>query len=73
MSNLPPQAETDRLLTQTEAAAYLSVKESTLESWRSPARRQPLPFLKLGRLVRYRKADLDAFISAQLHVGQGEV
>lgn len=49
------------LLTRREAAAYLGVAEQTLAVWKCTGRRF-LPFVKIGRLVRYRKADLDAFI-----------
>jgi excisionase family DNA binding protein len=49
------------LLTRREAAAYLGVEEQTLAAWKCTGRRS-LPFVKIGRLVRYRKADLDAFI-----------
>jgi excisionase family DNA binding protein len=51
----------DLLLNDQEAADYLSVKRHTLAIWRSTGRYN-LPFVKLGRLVRYKKSDLDAFI-----------
>lgn len=50
------------LLTRREAAAYLDVSESTLAKW-ACAKRYALPYIKVGRLVRYRKADLDAFLA----------
>jgi len=53
------------LLTRREAAAYLGVAEQTLAVWKCTGRRS-LPFVKIGRLVRYRKADLDAFILEHL-------
>lgn len=53
------------LLTRREAAAYLGVAEQTLAVWKCTGRRS-LPFVKIGRLVRYRKADLDAFILQHL-------
>lgn len=53
------------LLTRREAAAYLGVAEQTLAVWKCTGRRS-LPFVKIGRLVRYRKADLDAFILKHL-------
>ena len=43
-----------------EAANYLGLQSSTLEAWR--CRGGGPAFVKLGRLVRYRHADLDAFI-----------
>lgn len=53
------------LLTRREAASYLGVAEQTLAVWKCTGRRS-LPFVKIGRLVRYRKADLDAFIIEHL-------
>lgn len=53
------------LLTRREAAAYLGIAEQTLAVWKCTGRRA-LPFVKIGRLVRYRKADLDAFIIEHL-------
>ena len=49
-------------LTTKEAATYLNVAESTLEAWR--CRGGGPPFLKLGKIVRYREADLDDFIES---------
>lgn len=47
-----------------EAATYLGVKPGTLEVWRC-TRRYALPFVKVGHLVRYRKADLDAWLASR--------
>lgn len=44
------------------AAAYLGVKPTTLAMWRS-TKRYPLPYIKVGRLVQYRKNHLDAFLA----------
>lgn len=52
------------LLTRREAAAYLGVTPETLAVWAS-TRRYPLRFVKIGRLSKYRKSDLDAFISSR--------
>lgn len=49
------------LLTRKEAADYLGVKEQTLACW-ACAGRYRLPFVRIGRLVKYRQQDLDAFI-----------
>lgn len=49
------------LLSRKEAAEYLGVSESTLAIWKCTGRYQ-LPCVKIGRLVKYRRADLDAFI-----------
>ncbi|WP_035374579.1 helix-turn-helix domain-containing protein [Pseudoduganella violaceinigra] len=43
------------------AALYLEVSEQTLAIWRC-TKRYPLPYIKVGRLVRYRLSDLEAFL-----------
>jgi excisionase family DNA binding protein len=52
------------LLPSAEAAAYLGVREQTLAVWRSTGR-YDLRFIKSGRLVRYRRADLDAWLESR--------
>jgi excisionase family DNA binding protein len=64
MTDFTELFKSKRLVTQQEAAEYLGIKVSTLESWRWSQRRRPLPFVKVGRLIRYRPEDLDAFIHA---------
>lgn len=54
------------LLTPEQVAKQLVVEETTLAVWRS-TRRQPLSFVKIGALVRYRRADVQAFIQSRLH------
>ena len=53
---------TDPLLTPPEAAAYLGVTENTLSVWRCVGR-YDIQFVKVGRLVKYRKSALDAFLN----------
>ncbi len=53
------------LLSRREAAAYLGVAEQTLAVWAS-TKRVHIPFIKLGKLVKYRKSDLDQFITKNL-------
>jgi excisionase family DNA binding protein len=45
-----------------QAAQMLGVTAGTLAVWRS-TRRYPLKFVRIGRKVRYRTADLEAFIT----------
>lgn len=54
-------AAVDSLLEPEKAAAFLQVKPETLQVWRS-TKRYPLAYVKVGRLVRYRQSDLDAFL-----------
>ncbi len=65
-----PHAGTD-LLSPTEAATLLGVAPGTLEVWRC-TRRYPLKYAKIGRLVRYKRADLLAFIESRT-VGAGTI
>ncbi len=49
------------LLSRDQAAAYLGIAVQTLAVWKS-AQRYDLPVVKVGRLVKYRRSELDAFI-----------
>lgn len=52
------------LLSRPEAARYLGVKPQTLASWAS-TKRVSIPYLKVGRRVLYRLADLDDWLNTQ--------
>lgn len=54
----------ERLLSRKEVAELLGCKESTLAVW-ACNKRYDLPFVKVGRLAKYRGSDVDAFISAR--------
>ncbi len=43
------------------SAEYLGVQEQTLAAWRC-TNRYPLPFIRVGRRIRYRIVDLDRFL-----------
>ncbi len=49
----------EKLLNEHEAAELLGVKVSTLRAWRIKGSK--LPFLRLGRAIRYDPADIEAF------------
>jgi predicted site-specific integrase-resolvase len=53
----------DVLKSPEQAAGVLNTSIQTLANWRATGR-YPLPYVKVGRLVRYRESDLAAFISA---------
>lgn len=53
---------TDQLRNEAEAAQKLGVKTGTLQVWRS-TKRYNLPFIKVGRLVRYKDSALDKFLA----------
>jgi len=59
-----PIRRSSELLDETEAADLLNLAPGTLSVWRSTGR-YALPFLKVGRRVRYRRADLEAWLSAR--------
>lgn len=52
------------LLTTEQAADYLGVTPRTLEVWRC-VKRHTIPYIKVGRLVKYRQADLDAWLASR--------
>ena len=49
------------LLDEKQAAAKLGITPGTLSVWRSTGR-YSLPFVKVGRNVRYRSSDLDRWL-----------
>jgi excisionase family DNA binding protein len=57
------------LLTVPEAAAFLRLKTSTIRAWTSQRR---IPFVKVGRLVRIRRSDLEALIAGSVVPAPGE-
>ena len=57
------------LLTNDEASVYLGVSPGTLEVWRC-TKRYKIPFIKVGRLVKYRKSALDNFLENQTVDGE---
>lgn len=54
----------DTLLTPEAAANFLGIRENTLAVWRC-TQRVDLPYVKVGRLVRYRRSALEAFLERQ--------
>jgi len=57
-------ATNQTFLDTIEAAQHLGLKKTTLEAWR--CRGGGPRFAKLGRAVRYRKADLDDWIESRI-------
>lgn len=49
---------------EKQAAAYLKVDHKTLTAWRT-TKRYNLPFIKCGRLVRYRPEDVEVFLESR--------
>ena len=65
MALMMPSTESP-LLSAADAAAYLGVRPQTLAVWRSYGR-YDLPFVKVGRLVKYRLSDLNIFLAENTH------
>jgi len=61
LSEVLKSQDTDPLLTPKETAIYIGVVENTLSVWRC-TKRYEIPYIKVGRLVKYRKSALDAFL-----------
>ena len=57
INNLPQT----KLLTRLEAAEFLGITAGTLAVW-ACTKRYPLKYIKVGRLVKYREADLMDFL-----------
>jgi len=51
------------LLTAEETGRLLGVKPQSLAIWRM--NEENLPFIKVGRLVRYRRSDIERWLDAQ--------
>jgi len=68
MSHLPKPAtlSDDVLIDQIEAGKILGIPPATLQKWRSTGENN-IPFIKIGRGVRYRTTDLKSWIEANTH------
>jgi excisionase family DNA binding protein len=64
MTSGKPEREA-AVLSTFEAAEYLGVPRQTLAAWRSKAVRQGPVFVKVGRAVKYRRVDLDAWLQTR--------
>lgn len=51
------------LSTETQLAQFLNTEVRTLQSWRY--QKIGIPFIKIGRSVRYRKSDVEAYLANQ--------
>lgn len=54
---------TDELIDEAKLAAKLGVTRSTLQSWRYAAKGPR--YIKIGKFIRYRVADVEAYLRAQ--------
>ena len=63
-SNTKEELFDNELVDENEAASILDLAPGTLSVWRT-TKRYPLKYIKVGRLVRYRKYDLNAFLKSR--------
>lgn len=59
-----PRNNQSNLLTNEEAAEYLGVASNSLAVWRT-TKRYAIPYVKVGRLVKYRLQDLEEFLESR--------
>jgi len=59
------------LLNDSEAANFLKLAPGTLPVWRC-TKRYKIPYIKVGRLVRYRRSDLEAWLESRTLNNGGE-
>ena len=69
MKNILTNSE--QLLSSKQSAELLGVKTETLTHWRCVGR-YDLPYIKIGRLVKYKKSDLENFIAQNRKGGENE-
>lgn len=53
--------ERKKLMNVREAAEYLAIQPNTLRIWKCTGR-YSIPYVRVGRLIKYYQADLDAFL-----------
>jgi len=56
--------QADDMLDEREAAAYLGISASAMRKWR--ARQCGPKYARLGRIIRYRQSDMDAFVESRI-------
>lgn len=57
-------------MTPIEVADYLSISVRTLAKWRSIGSPN-IPYIKVGRCIRYKKSDLEAYLDEHTVNGEG--
>lgn len=58
MPNNPNAVEL--LISEREVAGLLGISRWTVKSWRRPGRLSPIPWVRVGRSVRYKLRDVAA-------------
>ena len=52
----------DDLMTRKELAEYLKVSPNTINRWKIEGKYPDLPEIKIGRILRYRLSEIDAWM-----------
>jgi len=65
-----PSQAVAALLNEAQAAEVLGCKPQSLRVWRCVGRHD-LPYVKVGRLVRYRLSDLEKWLAARTVTSTG--
>lgn len=65
-NNLDPVATGDPLMTIDQAAEYLAIPKATLYTWRTRKSGFGPRAVKFGSTLRYRRSDLDRWITEHL-------
>jgi excisionase family DNA binding protein len=63
-SPLQQSVTKNELLTTAQVAEILGLSEGTLTTWRC-TKRYDVPYLKLGRHVRYKRGDVETWVRSQ--------
>ena len=69
-----PQGEImfEKLLTPKQVGALMQVTTASLANSRSTGTGIQIPYSKIGKFVRYKESDLNAYIEANTHSHTGE-
>jgi hypothetical protein len=64
----------ERLLTPTKASELLGIKPKSLANSRYTGTGIDIPYIKLGKVVRYKESDIQAYIKANTfnHIGESK-
>lgn len=60
------------LLSAREAADFLNVQPQTLAKWRTVGGECAIPYVKVGRSIRYRRSALEQYIEANTYMNTTE-
>ena len=62
----------NEFMTPAQVAEMLGVQEQTLTAWRARGRYPGLRYVKVGRAVRYRRTDVEAWLDGRTYGHTGD-